>query len=361
MLGTAQSVAQISATPLLPLYQEAAELERGVLMLRENNLTIDEIAQALGVSKTTVSRAISGKGRVSKETRARVMAYLQEAGARPRTYHVPEQTHNLALVIPSHFIQLDLPFLRKCMGGICRMAAQRGYDVLLCFADSQNTEQLERQLAAGKVDGVILSRTLKQDPCMDLLKQYRTPFVVLGHHDDPAVLQVDNNQAAAAMELTRLLLQLGMRRIAYMGGSLNYTVNADRLAGYRAALAEARIPFDSELAYSDVESDEKRVDDLEAALEKKPECLLCCDDNMAYAVMTDLRKRGIRVPEDIRLASLYDSELLAGTQPGITAVQFDAAALGTAACRLLLDSMAGKMVMPRIVHGHQVILRGSTK
>lgn len=330
-------------------------------MPRERKLTIDEIAQALGVSKTTVSRAISGKGRVSEETKMRVMEYMRAAGTRPRTHHSPEQSHNLALVIPSHFIQLDLPFLRKCMGGVCRMAAQRGYDVLLCFADAQNTEQLERQLAAGKVDGVILSRTLKQDPCMDLLKKYATPFVVLGHHDDPAVLQVDNNQAAAAAELTRLLLQIGIRRIAYMGGSLNYTVNAARLAGYREALAEAGIPAMPELMYSDVESDEKRVDDLEAALEQKPECLLCCDDNMAFAVMQDLKNRGIRVPEDIRLASLYDSELLASTQPGITAIQFDAAALGAAACRLLLDSMAGKPVTTRIVHGHQLILRGSTK
>lgn len=330
-------------------------------MPRGKNLTIDDIAQALGVSKTTVSRAISGKGRVSEETKSRVMEYMRAAGARPRTHQSPEQSYNLALVIPSHFIQLDLPFLRKCMGGVCRMAAQRGYDVLLCFADAQNTEQLERQLAAGKVDGVILSRTLKQDPCMDLLKKYATPFVVLGHHDDPAVLQVDNNQAAAAAELTRLLLQIGIRRIAYMGGSLNYTVNAARLAGYREALAEAGIPALPELMYSDVESDEKRVDDLEAALEQKPECLLCCDDNMAFAVMQDLKNRGIRVPEDIRLASLYDSELLASTQPGITAIQFDAAALGAAACRLLLDSMAGKPVTTRIVHGHQLILRGSTK
>lgn len=330
-------------------------------MPQEKNLTIEEIAQALGVSKTTVSRAISGKGRISEETRSRVMEYLRSTGARPRTHHSPEQTYNLALVIPSHFIQLDLPFLRKCMGGICRMAAQRGYDVLLCFADELHTEQLERQLAAGKVDGVILSRTMKQDLCIDLLKKYRTPFVVLGHSDDPGVLQVDNNQAAATTELTRLLLQLGMRRIAYMGGSLNYTVNADRLEGYRHALVEAMVPVEPGLVYSDIESEEKRVDDLEAALEQRPECLLCCDDNMAFAVLKELQKRGIRVPEDIRLASLYDSELLASTQPSVTAVQFDAAALGAAACRLLLDSMAGKSVTPRIVHGHQVILRGSTK
>lgn len=330
----------------------------------DRKITIDQVAKALGVSKTTVSRALSGKGRISEETRVRVAEYIRQSGGQlgAAAHLAPAApTNNLALVIPSHFVQLDLPFLRKCMGGICRMAAQRGYDLLLCYADGEHTEQLERQLAAGKVDGVILSRTLKQDACIGLLKKYQIPFVVLGHNDDAAILQVDNDQAIAAAEMTRLLLQLGMKRIAYMGGSLNYTVNADRLEGYQQALEEAGFPVEPELIYSDIESEEKRVDDLEAALKQQPECLLCCDDSLAFAVLKELQRRGIRVPEQMRLASLYDSEILGQVYPGISAVQFDAAALGAAACRLLLDSMAGKEVPSRIVHGHQIILRDSTK
>lgn len=333
-------------------------------MAQEKKITIEQVAQALGVSKTTVSRALSGKGRIGQETKDRIFTFIRQSGGRlsDGVQMPPEvRTYNIALVIPSHFIQLDLPFLRKCMGGVCRMAAQRGYDVLLCYADSQNTQQLERQVKAGKVDGVILSRSLKQDPCAELLREKGIPFVVLGNHPDPSVLQVDNDQTAAAAEMTRLLIQQGMRRIVYLGGSLNYTVNSDRLAGYTQALEEAGIPLNSSLIFSDIESPEKRVDDLEAALEQQPECLLCCDDSLAFAVLRELQKRGIQVPEQIRVASLYDSELLLNAHPAISAVEFDAAALGTASCRLLLDSMAGKSVATRIVHGHQVILRESTQ
>ena len=120
-------------------------------------LTIEQIATALGVSKTTVSRALSGKGRIGEETRARVFAYVKDAGCDPSTLtrcSVRCTSHNLSLVIPSHFVQLDLPFFRKCMGGICRMATQRGYDILLCFADPSDMTQLQRQLEAKKVDGV---------------------------------------------------------------------------------------------------------------------------------------------------------------------------------------------------------------
>ena len=103
---------------------------------RDGRPPIEEVAQALGISKTTVSRALSGKGRVSEETRAKVFAYVGRPGgdsSTPVRRQDPGATHNLSLVIPKHFMQLDLPFLRKCMGGVCTMAAQRGYDLLLCY------------------------------------------------------------------------------------------------------------------------------------------------------------------------------------------------------------------------------------
>ena len=146
---------------------------------RDGRPPIEEIAQALGVSKTTVSRALSGKGRVSEETRAKVFAYVGRPGvdsSTPVRRQDPGATHNLSLVIPKHFMQLDLPFLRKCMGGVCTMAAQRGYDLLLCYVSDTDTVQLERQLASHKVDGVILSRTMSDDPSIDLLQQYGVPF-----------------------------------------------------------------------------------------------------------------------------------------------------------------------------------------
>lgn len=328
-------------------------------------LTIEQIATALGVSKTTVSRALSGKGRVGEETRTRVFAYVKDAGCDPSTLtrcSVRCTSHNLSLVIPSHFVQLDLPFLRKCMGGICRMATQRGYDILLCFADPSDMTQLQRQLEAKKVDGVILARTLISDPCLALVRTYGIPYAAMGRiEDEPEALQVDNDHVGAAWELTRLLVQKGLRRIAYLGGSDNYTVNIDRFRGYFQALEESGITPEPELICTGIEDDEQRLDALEAALERSPECILCSDDAVAVIVLKELQRRGLRVPEDIRLASLYDSEILLNSNPTITAVQFDAAALGAAVGRLLLDHMAGRVTANRQMQGYQVILRESTK
>lgn len=331
---------------------------------KESKLTVGKIAQELGVSKTTVSRALSGKGRISQETRERVNDFVNHSGYEAGSPVSPLErrfTNNLALVIPSHFVRLDLPFLRKCMGGVCRMAAQREYDVLMCYADDRNPEQLRRQLSAHKVDGVILSRTLIEDPCLELVRQYGVPFVGIGRLKDAGALQADNDQVGAARELTRLLLHMGLRRIAFLSGRMNYTVNVDRLSGYRLALAEYGLAEDRELIFTDVETDEGRMDALESALERPPECLLCCDDSLAFDLLKDLRARGVSVPGQIRLASLYDSEILLDSAPAVTAVQFDAEALGAAACRMLLDAMAGREVVPRQIQGYQVILRESTK
>lgn len=323
---------------------------------RNGGMTMDQIAAELGISKTTVSRALSGKGRVSTETRARVLELAHGAGAAPRL-----RTHNLSLVIPEHFMRLDLPFLRKCMGGVTKMAAQRGYDLLLCYVSESDTEQLERQLANRKMDGVILSRTIDNDPCVTLLQRYGVPFVAIGRLNDIQAPQIDNDQLGASAEITRLLLQVGMRRIAFFSGNLNYTVNADRLHGYLRGFTEVGLSADHALIYTGIETDAQRTDALENLLEQSPECLLCCDDAMAFWALQALRQRGISVPEQLRLASLYDSELLFDATPPISAVQFDAERLGNTAARLLLDQIAGKPTPQRQVQGYQVILRESTK
>lgn len=129
-------------------------------------MTIEQVADALGVSKTTVSRALSGKGRISEATRAKVYAYLGRTRTEPAAPQGSEKvrTNNIAMIVPQRFITLDLPFLRKCMGGICIMADQRGYDLMLCYASNTEYSQLQRQLANHKVDGVILTYAMAMIP-----------------------------------------------------------------------------------------------------------------------------------------------------------------------------------------------------
>lgn len=247
------------------------------------------------------------------------------------------------------------------MGGICTMADQRGYDLMLCYSSNTEYPQLRRQLANHKVDGVILTYAMADDPCIDLLRQYETPFVLIGRSEDKTIPQADNDQVAAACEMTRILLQLGAKRIALLVGSTIYAVNTDRTRGYLRGFAEFGVPVDQRLVHSGVESAGQTLDALEAALEQKADCILCGDDEIAFEVMRELRMRHILVPNDMRVASLYDSSMLASITPSVSAVQYDAEQLGKTACRMLLDHLAGKETVMRQLEGYQVILRDSTK
>ncbi len=326
----------------------------------KDRLTIREIAEELGVSMTTVSRALSGKGRISQETRRKVLNYVgrsEQAGPAAGW----TGTGNLILVLPLRFAGSDLPFLRRCMEGVCRMAAQRGVDVLLCYGDETGTEQLERQLKAHKADGVILTRTVQKDPCLDLLRRYEIPFVALGRLERDSGLQIDYDHGAAGREMTGLLLRLGLRRIAYLGGSSRCLANLDRLEGYRRGLEEFGLEVQGKLIRTGVETREQVADALDRILDQGPDCLLCGDDSLTVSVFRELHLREISVPRQLKVASLCDSELLENMVPTVSAVCFDASALGAAGCRMLLDYLDGREADSRRLPGWQMILRESTR
>lgn len=325
--------------------------------LREKGLTVEGVAQALGVSKTTVSRALSGKGRVSEVTKNRVRNFISQSGN--AGFEQPP-TNTLTVVIPPRFIEMGLPFVYACVRGIGYAAKLRNYDVLLCAADEREQAQLQRHLEQRKSDGVILFRTMNgEDPCLETVRRYNKPCVVLGRFDDGKILQVDNENFGAAREMTQLLLRMGLRRIAYVYDDTNATINLDRLQGFTFALKEAGIPVDQSMIYSDLMTEAQRLDALESIMQQQPDCILCCDDRLALYIFELMRQQRIRCPGQIRLASLYDSQFLQWAS--ITAVQFDSEALGASACRVLLDSIAGKEVALRQVQPYQIILRESTK
>jgi DNA-binding LacI/PurR family transcriptional regulator len=140
-------------------------------MTKKSNLTIDDIARELGVSKTTISRAISGKGRISAATRDKVMEYARKYNYRPSAAAkglAESCTRNLMLVIPD----ADPPF--KIMRTIWEEAIRQDYNILLCYATEVGKAALVRALDNRKVDGVIL--VAEDEALVKLLKQRQIPF-----------------------------------------------------------------------------------------------------------------------------------------------------------------------------------------
>ncbi len=184
--------------------------------MANKNITITDVAEALGVSKTTVSRAISGKGRIGEETKQRVLEYIEANNYTPNVIAkslAQSKTYNIGVVMPGNYALMDLPFFQEALLGIQEIAGISEYDILLSICHEDDISSLERIVANRKVDGVILLRTFEEDKQIPLLKEKGIPLVATGSTSVGSVMQVDHDHESACRELTSVLLMKN-RKIA---------------------------------------------------------------------------------------------------------------------------------------------------
>ena len=327
-------------------------------------LTIADIADTLGVSKTTVSRAISGKGRIGSETRERVLKYIDAHNYTPNVIAkslAQNKTYNLAVVMPGDYELIDLPFFQNCIMGIQEIASSFDYDMLLTVCNNADVTKLERIVRNRKVDGVILLRSFMDDVQVEYLQEKNIPFVVTGSSNYKGVVQVDNDHRAACRELTSILLMKRMKKIALIGGNEEHVVTQSRLMGFKDAFADSGTAVDESLIYMNLDNPVLLDGKLDDIIKREVDCIVCMDDAISMEVLYKLRREGISVPDQIRVASFYNSSMLETHDPSITSLDFDAKELGMLVCRTLLDMIEGQKVQKKTLLGYEVRLRESTK
>lgn len=327
-------------------------------------LTIADIADALGVSKTTVSRAISGKGRIGSETRERVLKYIDAHNYTPNVIAkslAQNKTYNLAVVMPGDYELIDLPFFQNCIMGIQEIASSFDYDMLLTVCNNADVTKLERIVRNRKVDGVILLRSFMDDVQVEYLQEKNVPFVITGSSNYKGVVQVDNDHRAACRELTSILLMKRMKKIALIGGNEEHVVTQSRLMGFKDAFADSGTAVDESLIYMNLDNPVLLDGKLDDIIKREVDCIVCMDDAICMEVLYKLRREGISVPDQIRVASFYNSSMLETHDPSITSLDFDAKELGMLVCRTLLDMIEGQKVRKKTLLGYEVRLRESTK
>ncbi len=330
----------------------------------DEKITIDDVAKALGISKTTVSRAISGKGRVGTDTKAKVMEFIEKHNYRPNVMAralAQQRTFNIGVVWPDDYNADYLPFFQRCMIGMSEITSSFGYDIVVSLIAGGDITGLKRIIENHKVDGVILTRTMVNDAPARYLKESGVPFVAIGKTDDPDIISVDNDNFGACKELTSILLAKGLRKLALIGGSTNHIITKTRYEGFAAAFEEARIDIDQNLIYMDVENNIKVGGIIKNLLKKNIDGVICMDDSIAGEVIARCRDEHIKIPDDIRVASFYNSSILESTIPSVTSLNFNDRNLGAVAARTLLAMIDGEMVHNQMLKNYEVILKESTK
>lgn len=332
--------------------------------MAKHNITIDDIARDLGVSKTTISRAISGKGRISEATRERVKEYIEACNYRPSASAkglAESRTYNLALVLPKSFIQLDLPYIRQVMNAICEEAFNWDYNILMCLSTDAYPESLMRTLDNRKVDGVILSRTVENDALVDMLIERDMPFATIGSlppsMSGKATVEADHDQVGGCWTFTKTILQSSQDKIALLGNDMRYIVNQSRLAGFNKAVEEVRFPRNNIFQYANIKDFRACATATEEMLQKGVRRFLAMDDEICGNILRTLEQSAWVTPGDVRIYSLLDNESLGNYRYPVSAVRFDAAELGRIACRELLRCLRDENFDPKPILGYRIIER----
>lgn len=328
--------------------------------INEDNskITIADVAAALGISKTTVSRAISGKGRIGEATRTKVLSYIEKYGYKPNPIAkglAQQKTYNIGWVMPGDSSFSDLPFFQSCLRGIIDEAANDDYDVILSLIYDNDISGLKRLVNGNKVDGIILGRTLVNDESVKFLKSSGTPFVAIGSTDEEDVIQIDNDHINACKDLTIELAKSGVSSFALIVGSDNHVVNRSRKAGYDAGISKAGTLIKSSISYMNSDSKEAVDRIVEKSIQNSTQCIVCADDKICTLVMDSLRLLNVQVPRDIKVASFYDSDLLKSVRSDIKVIHYSPRQLGAKACRTLFEYLAGDEVPDKTLMGYEIL------
>lgn len=329
----------------------------------KNKVNISKIAKDMGISVSTVSRALSGNGRVSQETKQKISNYLLEKQLVPNIRekrYTDISTNIIAVTIPEEEDFAHLPYFQHILMSVYDFFSIRGYQVLPIKISSKNISNLKTAVEEHVMDGVIISRRVETIDEIELLKEHGVPFVVIGSIEDPEIMQVEADNERASYDLTSALLHMGYYKMAVMCADQRHPINIKRYKGIMDAHIENYQILDREFVFYGTDFNDIAELAVEKILAANIDCILCMDDNICLNVLRILQKNKIPVPQKIRVASLHNSKLLDAWCPGITCVNYDVDRLGKEASRILYTFLTENRKLPRAIMGYEIQMKEST-
>jgi DNA-binding LacI/PurR family transcriptional regulator len=330
-------------------------------------VTIEDIAQHLGIAVSTVSKALNDYSDVSQETKDRVLE-----ATRQLDYHPSATARNLRRKRTDKIgfsfsfpVSLVSDYVSRLITGSVTAAEQEGYNLILYPLLDNQVAQLTRICRAREVDGLLLlGRAQMEQTTIAVLNQEAIPFVVVGRRvENPDVSFVTPDHSAGALSITRHLIELGHRRIAFTRRPELGITSRDRLASYKQALMEAGVPYDHGLV---VDTSTEPGRDYEAMntlldLPNPPTAVFAIHDTVALECLRAVKDRGLRVPEDVAIAGFDDWRASLTTNPPLTTIHPPLSEVGYRATEILLARVADKSLPPaQLTLPVEMVVRQST-
>lgn len=308
--------------------------------MRSNQITIKDIARILGISPSTVSRALKDHPDINSDTKKAVNELANKLKYQPNAVALSlknSRSNTIGIIIPEivHY------FFSSVISGIEDIASQRGYTVIIC----QSNESFDREVANAKtllshrVDGILISIS-KQTNTFTHFQNLQEGGIPLVFFDRIApginADQVIIDDIEASYDATRHLIENGCKRIAHFAGPQSLLIGRNRLQGYINALTEAGLPVDNRLIIQ-ADTFEKARNTVGQLLDSGtiPDGIFAVNDMTAIGAMQTIQKRGLRIPEDVSIVGFSDGYLSGVTDPHLSSVDQHGYEMGTMAAEML--------------------------
>jgi LacI family transcriptional regulator, galactose operon repressor len=308
--------------------------------------SLRKLASTLGLSITTVSRALDGYPEVAAATRQRVIDAARATNYRP---HAAARrlrlgsTETVTMVLPGTPGHFDEPLYLELLTALGARFDAAGFDLTVLAARDLGEERaVYRRLVEGRrTDGLIVARTRRNDQRIKYLAQARFPFVAIGRTETRlAYAHVDGDGESAFRAATERLIALGHRRIAFVAAPGEFTFGKLRRRGWAAAMQAAGLAHDA------IEGQLTEFGGLAAAREllataQRPTALLCATDRMAIGALRAAKEAGLTVGRDISIIGHDNISASAFCEPALTTMELSMTAVGARVADMLIALIGG--------------------
>ena len=322
---------------------------------RSGRLTIDDLAASLGLTKGTVSRALNGYDDIAEQTKIRVAAAARELGYRPLGHAQAIRTGRIKSI--GLILQMDEhdgygPFLRDFLAGISQKTSALGWTLTVASATSHHDFEAvaTRLVDQRKVDGFILPRTLLHDARYNFLRDMGVHSVLFGRVGfgiegaDAGASWFDIDGELALSEAVGRLAGFGHRRIGFVGAPVEYNYAHIRRDGYIRGLAKAGLPFDGEIALSNVRT---RKDGGQATrkllhLQEPPTAIIFATDETALGAYDAAADHGLNLGRDFSIVSYDGAARGSYMMPALTTFRVNLNEAGSRLASFLVRRVEGE-------------------
>ncbi|MFJ4028071.1 LacI family DNA-binding transcriptional regulator [Paenarthrobacter sp. NPDC089989] len=330
-------------------------------------LTLAAVAKEAGVSTPTVSKVVNGREDVAEGTRARVLAALQRTGYKSPLQRraVPERR-----AVEVVFDSLNSAYSVEVLNGIMEHAAASDMEVILSVTSREGSsplgpeERAQRMIDDGR-SGMIVVTSAYNSAQLEAFQRRQIPIAVVDPLNPPPadVCSVGASNWAGGKAATTHLLELGHRRIAFIGGPSEAECSQARLHGYMAALMAEGITVDHEYVSAGAFRPSNGVRAMKAllALDNPPTAIFAGSDSIALGVLAEARRQHVRIPDDMSLVGFDGTHQAEQSVPPLTSVSQPLQEMGRSALRFILRQMHGEDIDSRRVElATHLVVREST-